>query len=263
MLSELFTYVTTPCPQYVRHMDYLSEAIAMRGRYKRNRAAWQPHLEHTRRFVLSAAEKCQTRSKAVILGAGLLLDVPIEELSSMFQEVVLLDIVFLPEVRKSIKRYRNAKLVQHDVTNMAEKLHNNILRGLRELPKADPLISEIDENTSLVVSLNILSQLWVMPRSYALKKLPGLSEEHVDDWCREIVKSHYAFLLSMPCAVCLVADHEFVKRDRKGSIVSRGSTIAGLALPEPDASWTWNILPMGEDRQYLSKELIVGAWHVR
>ncbi len=244
-------------------MDYLSEAIAMRGRYKRNRAAWQPHLEHTRRFVLSAAEKCQNRNKAVILGAGLLLDVPIEELSSMFQEVILLDIVFLPEVRKSIQRYGNVKLVQHDVTNIAGKIHINIQRGLRELPKADSLISEVAENASLVVSLNILSQLWVVPRAYVLKKLPGLSEEHVDDWCRQIVKSHYSFLLSMPCAVCLVADHEFVKRDRKGSIVSQGSTITGLALPQPDDSWTWNIVPMGEDRQYLSKELIVGAWHVR
>jgi hypothetical protein len=244
-------------------MDYLDEAIAMRGRYRRNRAAWLPHLEHTRRFVLSAAEKCQNRSKAVILGAGLLLDVPIEELSSMFQQVALLDIVFLPEVRKSIQRYGNVKLVQHDVTNVARKFHENIQQRTREFPEASPVVPEIDENTSLVVSLNILSQLWVMPREYALKKLPGLSEERVDDWCRQIVKSHYAFLLSMPCAVCLVADHEFVKLDRGGSIVSRGSTIAGLELPEPDDSWAWNIVPMGEERQYLSKELIVGAWHVR
>ena len=120
MLSELLTYITTPCPQYVRHMDYLDEVIAMKQRYERTRTAWQPHLEHTRRFVLSAAEKCRNRSKAVILGSGLLLDVPLDELSTMFQAVVLLDIVFLPEVRRSIKRYGNVRLVQHDVTNMAK-----------------------------------------------------------------------------------------------------------------------------------------------
>jgi hypothetical protein len=67
----------------------------------------------------------------------------------------------------------------------------------------------------------------------------------------------------MPCDVCLVADHEFVKRDQEGCIVSRGSTVSGLVLPEPDASWTWNIVPMGEKRQYLSKELYVGAWHLQ
>jgi hypothetical protein len=244
-------------------MDYLDEAIAMRGRYRRNRAAWRPHLEHTSRFVLSVAEKCRNRNKAVVLGAGLLLDVPLYELSSLFQEVVLVDIVFLPEVRRSIKQYGNVKLIQHDATNVARQLHENIRRGLRELPEPVPMFPKIDENAGLVVSLNILSQLWVVPRAYALRKLPGLDEEHVDDWCRRIVESHYAFLRSMPCEVCLVADHEFVKRDREGGIVSQGSTVSGLALPGPDASWTWNIIPMGGNRQYLSKELNVGAWHLR
>jgi len=262
MLSELYTYLTTPCPQYVRHMDYLSEAIDMRKRYQRNRAAWQPHLDRTRRFVLSAAERCRNRSRAVILGAGLMLDVPIEELVSMFREVVLVDIVFLPEVRRAVKRYGNAALVRHDVTNTAQRLHENILRGSRELPEAAPGIP-VDRDTGLVISLNILSQLWVVPRAYALRKLPHIDEEQLDGWCRQIVESHYAFLTSLPCSVCLVADHEFVKRDREGTVVSRASTVFGLTLPRPHASWAWDIAPRGEDRTYLSKELNVGAWHVR
>jgi hypothetical protein len=262
MLSELYTYVTTPCPQYVRHMDYLSEAIDMRKRYRRNQAAWRPHLELTRRFVLSAADKCRNRSRAVILGAGLMLDVPLEELASMFREVVLVDIVFLPEVRRDVKRYGNATLVRNDVTNMAQRLHENILHGVRELPEAAPGIP-IDGDTGFVVSLNILSQLWVVPRAYALRKLLHIDEEQLDGWCRQIVESHHAFLLSLPCSVCLVADHEFVKRDGEGTIVSRASTVCGLTLPKPHASWAWNIAPRGEDRPYLSKELNVGAWHVR
>jgi hypothetical protein len=262
MFYELFTYLTTPCPQYVRHMDYLDEAIAMRQRYRRNKTSWQPHLERTRRFVLSAAEKCQNRSKAVVLGSGLLLDVPLEELSSIFREVVLLDIVFLPEVRRSIKGYANAQLIQHDVTNIAKKLHENIQQGRPELPEAAPELSEIVGNAGLVVSLNILSQLWVVPRAYALKKQSVLDDEQVDEWCRQIVETHYASLLSMDCSVCFIADHEYVKRDRRGRIISQGSTISGLALPKPDESWTWNIVPMDESSQYLSKELNVGAWHL-
>ncbi len=262
MLSELFTYLITPCPQYVRHMDYLSEAIDMRNRYRRSQAAWQPHLEHTRRFVLSAADKCRNRSRAVILGAGLMVDVPLEELTSMFREVVLVDIVFLPEVSRNVKRYSNATLVRYDVTNMAQKLHENILRGVHELSDATPGIPVVGD-TGLVVSLNILSQLWVVPRAYALRQLPHLDEEQLDGWCRQIVGSHYNFLLSLPCSVCLVADHEFVKRDQKGTIVSRASTVYGLTLPQPHASWAWNIAPRSEDRPYLSKELNVGAWHVR
>jgi hypothetical protein len=264
MLSELFTYLTTPCPQYVRHMDYLSETIAMRQRYRRNRTSWQPHLESSRRFVLDAAGRCTHRSKVVILGAGLLLDVPLADLSEMFREVVLLDIVLLPEVRRMIKKYGNVKFIRNDVTNMAEKLYNNVRQGLRELPGASPGIPDFVEHASLVVSLNILSQLWVVPRAYALRKLPTvIDEEQLEDWCRQIVESHYAFLQSLTCPVCLVADHEFVKRDRDGRIVSHGTTVAGFSLPDPQASWTWDIAPMGEDRRSISKELSVGAWYLR
>jgi hypothetical protein len=263
MLYELYTYVTTPCPQYVRHMDYLYEAIAMKSRYQRNRTAWQPHLEQTRRTILAAAKGSRNRTRVVILGSGPLLDVPLEELSSLFNEVVLLDIVFLPEVCKRVKPYDNVKLVQHDVTNMAQRLYENVRSGQIELPNAAPAVPHIDKNTGLVVSLNILSQLWVMPRTYALKKLHNVEEEAIDDWCRQITDSHYAFLQSLPCPVCLIADHEFVKRDREGRIVSQGSTIAGIALPEPEASWTWNIAPLGENDRFLSKELKVGVWQMR
>jgi hypothetical protein len=244
-------------------MDYLYEAIALRSRYQRNQTAWHSHLEQTRRAILSAAERTLDRNKVVILGSGPLLDVPLDELAAMFREVVLLDIVFLPDVYKRVKRFNNVKLVQHDVTNMAQKLYENIRSGQTELPIASPVIPDIDENTGLVVSLNILSQLWVMPRAYALKKLRNLDQEAVGDWCEQITASHYAFLQSLTCPVCLIADHEFVKRDREGRIVSQGSTVAGLALPEPEDSWTWNIVPLEEKDRFLSKELKVGVWQMR
>jgi len=263
MFSNLFPFLTTTHPQYVRHMDYLDETKAMKKRSERNRAAWQPHLEETRRFVLSAAEQCGSRKKVVVLGAGLLLDVPLQELSAMFEEVFLLDIVILPEVRRQVKTFENVKLIQHDVTNMAERLYKNVLQGIDGLPAAAPSVPVINENTSLVVSLNILSQLWVIPRAYVQSKIRGLGEEELNDWCRQIVESHYRSLASLSCPVCLVADHEFVKRDREGNVVSRGSTVYSLALPKPDTSWIWNIAPIGDDQQFLSKELGVGAWRLR
>jgi hypothetical protein len=262
MLREFYTYLTTNCPQYLRHMDYLYEIIAMRNRHRRHQTSWMPHLQNTRRFILSAAQRCQNRNKVVILGSGLLLDVPLLELTSMFREVVLVDIVFLPEVWRAVKRLRNVKLFPLDITNMAQKLYENVRCGIRELPKAAPSFSALDGDTGLVVSLNLLSQLWVMPRAYALKKLQGLDAEEVDDWCGQIVNSHYAFLQLLPCAVSLVTDFEFVKRDKTGCIASYGSTIFNLRLPAPEESWTWNIAPMAENRGYLSKELNVGAWHM-
>lgn len=261
MLLDLFTHLTTSCSPYVRRLGYLGETVAMRGRYRRNRTAWQPHLDNTCAFVLAVAEKVRNKSKVVILGSGLLLDVPLGELSMMFREVVLMDTVCLPEVCRQIKGYANVSFIERDVTNIAERLFTNRQQGIPELPKV--LSAEIDNDADLVISLNILSQLWVVPRTYATSQRPALPHDQVEDWCGRIVESHYATLRSLTCDVCLVADHEFVKRDHDGTIISRASTLYGLVLPEPDASWTWNIAPSGKDDRSSSKELNVGAWHMR
>jgi len=262
MLPELFTYITTRCPSHIRRMGYLYEAIGLKCRYKRHPASWQNHLEKTRQFVLSAAGKSQGRGKVIILGSGLLLDVPLETLSSMFREVVLIDIVCLPEVHRRIKEYDNVIFLQQDVTNIAETLYQNVQYGRRELPSARSVVPEIDKDTGLVISLNTLSQLTVVLRKYALKKLKGLARDHVEAWCRQIIEAHYAFLRSLPCNLCLIADHRYTKRDRNGRITAQGSTISGISLPAPDDSWTWNIAPIGEESRFYSKELDVGAWYI-
>lgn len=234
----------------------------MRGRYRRNRTAWQPHLDNTQRFVLAVAEKSRDRNKVIVFGSGLLLDVPLAELSAMFREVVLMDIVCLPEIRRQIKGYKNVSFVEHDVTDIAEGLYANRQQGIPELPKVLPASVGPDIDADLVISLNILSQLWVIPRTYASTQRPAIPHDQVEDWCRQIVEFHYTSLRFLSCDVCLVADHEFVKRDHAGSIISRASTLYDLALPEPDESWTWNIVPAGKDGRSSSKELIVGAWHM-
>lgn len=262
MMLELFTYITTRCSLHVRRMGYLYEAIGLSCRYKRHSDSWLHHLEKTRQFVLSAAGKSQERGKVVILGSGLLLDVPIETLSSMFREVVLIDIVCLPEVYRRIKGYNNVRFIQQDVTNIAESLYQNVQHGRRELPSANPVVlPKIDNGTGLVISLNILSQLTVVPRKYALKKLKGIPMEHINAWCRQITEAHYDFIMSLPYNVCLIADYRYTRRDRNGRITAQGSTISGISLPVPDDSWTWNIAPLGEESRHYSKELDVGAWH--
>jgi hypothetical protein len=264
MLAELFTYLTTPCPRYVRRMGYLYEAIAMRERHGRHRADWQQHIANTRRYVLSVAENCRNSDRAVILGAGLLLDVPLNELASMFREVVLVDIVFLPEIRRRINSYGNVKLLQCDVTGIAELLFQNAQFGRQVLPSdTTPFHHVVGEGTGLVVSLNILSQLCVIPCKYALKHMPLLNEEHISVWCRLITASHYETIVSLPVDVCLIADQSFAKYDRQGQIVEKGSTIYNLDLPEPDDSWTWKVAPIGEESRYFSKELHVGAWYIQ
>jgi hypothetical protein len=244
-------------------MGYLTEAIEMRGRSRQHQAAWQPHLDRSSEFILSVAEKCQNRNTVVVLGSGLLLDVPLAELASTFDRVILMDVVCLPEIRRKIKTYRNAVFVEHDVTNVAERLYQNGPNTVSGLPEPEPSFSPTIRDAGLVVSLNILSQLWVIPRAYVSQKMRGLDEYAVDEWCGRTVASHYTALRSLSGDVCLVADYEFVKRDSAGGMISRGSTVFGLDLPAPDTSWTWNIAPLDTASRTFSKELQVGAWHFR
>ena len=260
MLLDLYTSLFTPCSPHIRRMGYLTEAIEMRGRAKGHASAWKSHLERSRSFIIASAETCEARGRITILGSGLLLDVPLPELSSMFNEVLLMDVVCLPEVRKQIKRYSNARFIEHDVTGIAEGVFLNGQRGHSELPEPRPELSGEIRDSSLVVSLNILSQLWVVPRSYASCHLRGLDEYAVDEWCGRVVAAHFTALRALACDVCLIADHEYVKRNSTGEVISRGSSVYGLELPRPDETWTWNIAPPGDKPGAVSKDLTVGAW---
>ncbi len=263
MLHELFTFLTTPCPAYARRLRYLHEAIATRARYHRHRRAWQPHLDRTRALLLAAAERCESRESVAVYGAGLLHDVPLAELAARFRQVYLLDIVFLRETTRKARRFGNVTLVQHDATQVAEAFCHNLRQGLAELPEPDCAPPECVRGADLVISLNLLSQLWVMPSEYVADHLRDFDEERLDAWCRRVVDAHYAMLRSLGGRVCLVADHAYVERDKAGTIVESGSTIHGLALPEPDAAWIWQIAPLGESARDRSTELSVGAWHLR
>jgi len=260
LFSDLIASYTTAIAPAHRALGYLDEALDMRRRARINRTAWQPHLDNTRRFVLSAAEQCRDRGKAVILGSGLLLDVPLAELSALFKGVVLKDVVCFPEIRNRISRCRNARFVEHDITGLAERLYGLRQQVFRHLPEPRRARADEDHDAGLVVSLNILSQLWVVPRAFIGQSHRLFAAEEVDEWCGRIVAAHYDYLRSLSCDVCLVADHGSVKRDPAGHIISRTSSVYGLELPPPDSSWAWDIAPLGKGNPHTSKELIVGAW---
>lgn len=258
MIRELITYVSARCRPHVRYMGYLYETIAMRERYGRRQPEWQPHIENTKAFLLSVAERTARKDKIIILGSGLLADVPLVELTGLFRDVVLADIVHLPEIKKRIRRFPNARLVEHDASGISERLFHNAKNGRNELPHPLPGLPE--KGADLVVSLNMLSQLPLVPHIHVLKNMPGLNENDLERWCRLLIETHVSWLGSLECSTCLITDTAYLRKDRKGEILEQGSTLYGFALPEPDKSWVWNLAPLGEEAGGTSKELFVGAW---
>jgi hypothetical protein len=274
-------------------MGYLYEAIAMRERYRRNSKSWKPHLDNSRAFILSTAENTIKKRKAVIIGSGLLLDVPMDELSEMFEEVILADIVHLPEAVKKSEKYRNVKILWHDIMGISEKIYNlpvdsdhkkpsletEISRQENEdpknrnreilLPDPCPSLPHGCHDADLVVSLNVLSQLAVVPCIYVLKKFNNIEDQNrnheqekvLERWCRKITESHISWLGSLnTSSVCLISDYSFRISDKNGVIKEQGSTIHDFMLPEPEKKWTWDIAPYGEEKSGVSKTLDAGGW---
>jgi hypothetical protein len=263
MINEIITYCFTQCPRYVRSMGYLYQAIGLRRRHRRRRKNWQPHLDRSRAVIAEAAQNCSRRGRVVILGSGLLLDVPLDMLSREFDEVVLVDIIHLPEVSKRIADFGNVKLIQADITGIAEKLFEEITHGCSRLPGSKPSIPGVDNDTSLVISLNILSQLTIIPVEYIRIKTDTPEEGSLQAWCNHVRSDHIRALKGLACDVCLLADFEFIYRDARGNIVEQGTTVGELKLPVPDETWIWEIAPRGEIGRNISKELRVGAWFMR
>jgi len=261
MLAELFLYATTPCPPFVFGMGYLSEAIAIRSRYRRCAPAWAGHLEESRDAVRRTMKECRTRRKAIVFGSGMLLDFPLPEMAEAFDELLLVDLVHLRSVRRAVRRWKNIRLITADITGVAERLFQNSKQGISELPAPTSLLPETDNNTDLVVSLNLLSQLPVTPAQYAEGKM-RIDPERLAAWKDQIIQSHYQALTGLPCPVCLISDYEIERRDRDGAVLSCSSTIGDMHLPRADRKWLWEIAPLGECSRKFSFWRRVAAIHL-
>jgi len=81
MLAQLFRYWTTFAPERVRKFGYLKQLIGLEFLYKRNEHAWDDHVMSCREFIVDAINKCPNHGTAVVLGSGLLLEVPLRSLA--------------------------------------------------------------------------------------------------------------------------------------------------------------------------------------
>ena len=202
----------------------------MQARHRRCREAWAPHLQHTRDMILAAADACSSHDKVVILGSGLLLDVPVEELSERFKTVELVDILHMPQVRHAVSGLANVRLLTRDITGVVEPLS----RG--DIPQPD--IADLGVNgASLVVSCNILSQLGILPEQLS----PGISDR--------LVAAHLDALAGLGGTVCLITEtsHRLMEGETE---VEKSAPLDGNDIPDSlkmrRQCWDWDFAPAPE-----------------
>jgi len=253
MIAEWFEYLTTPCPWSLRRMGYLRESIGIRSRYRRHTAAWAEHLDNSKRVIRAGIEACSDRRKAVIFGAGLVYDLPLEDLSAAFDDVLLVDLVHLRPARRAAARWSNVALVTADLTASLE----GVYRGQTDVAAPQAFLD--DATVDYVVSANVASQLAVLPVE-CLRKRFGLGEDAGRDLGAALVQAHLDYLGRFNCPALMISDQTRIWHDGQGREVQRDDALYGLELPPSDESWSWAMAPLGEvERRYSVTNTVVAT----
>lgn len=251
------TAFLTPLPAYLRALGYHRELSGVQARARRCALSWRSHLERTRTFILKLAEQVPRARTVVILGSGPLNDVPLEALSARFERVCLVDVAHLAGTCWQAARLPNVELIQHDLTGVAERLHQRVQGFHRtgspfELPQPQTELLLEDPTLDLVISLNLLSQLHICAREY-LDELRGPAGQPLFDahtlhaYGQELLRAHLRYLKRFSQArVSLVTD--VVRRAWRadGSLEYSESMLEEFPLVLDGERWTWNIAPLGE-----------------
>lgn len=246
MLLAFLSSLTNPAPLRLRRLGYVRESGLLHARSRRCRRAWSPHLARARDVVAGAAAACPGTGLAVILGSGLLDDVPLDLLARTFAHVRLVDAVHPWPTRRIAGRYRNVTLVTAEIS-----------AGL-----AEPAFAAAVDGADFVVSANLLSQLPIVP----VDAYERTGREAPPILAASIVEAHLTALTVLArrgARVCLVTDTLQREEDRAGLVTDRLDLLAGLALPAPSAAWDWELAPFGEsarDRRIIHRVHAYPDW---
>ena len=242
---DWFKYLMLPFPSYLKKMGYVREMKALGARRNRCQTAWRPHIERTQALIIKAAEQCNQKHKALIVGSGLLFDIPLEKLCKLFDNVVLVDIVHLWKVHLQASHYPNVRLESLDVTGVVERSFNlDLNQGLTTIQQSQ-LDYFIGEKFDLAVSVNILSQLPVLPIGYYSRRFRSVKDEQLEAFSRALLENHLDWISSFSGVVGLITDLERLQYRGK-ELVRRESSLWGITLPPGYKQWFWDLAPSPE-----------------
>ena len=265
MIAELISYFfhALCCPKYLREMGILQELIGVEARAGRLRYDWQEHLDLTKSFILDQASESR-RNKVVIIGAGLLNDIPIKELSERFREVVLVDLIFMQSTINSIKYFDNVSFVELDISSNLKTLYEAVqeFKSTKNIQEFNARINSLinfvpdfflaDADVDLVISLNLLSQLPLCAEQWLAKQ-----KIDFDFSCfyKSLIKNHLEYLKRLNSKkknILLITDTQKQILNKNNQLVAVESSIKDLQIQDylptlvKSKSWNWLLAPAGE-----------------
>lgn len=260
MLIELLEYRLTPDGPLSRDYDYLAQAVSLGSRYRRQRKAWAPHVDHCRRFILEAMAQAEPGGRALVAGSGRLIEIPLAALAEHFADVVLLDMAQPMIARRLARRFPNVRLATGDATGALQALSAALADGG---PLPDPAAAAppfAGERFDFALSANLASQLPLLPIEAIERRRPDIDAAARHAFSRSLIERHIRWLRRTGAVAAFYSDIDRRWIDRQGREVERQDSTWGAALPPPDRTWDWLLAPAPEEEKDYDLRLTVAGW---
>lgn len=238
MILEALNYAATWPLTGKANRGAIRYSVNLWSRAGRCARVWREHEDNCHTAVRLAFADLKQRRTAVVLGSGLLRDVPILELSRTFDTVVLVDLVHLASVRLWLlaKGIRNVRLIERDLSgyeDLAAGRPPEPLAFLRQVPYLD-----------FVVSANILSQIG----QGAARRLKAEPAGRMPAGAlAQLIQAHLDGLAITAAKTCLLTDTGYTVTDRTGEVRETFDLMHGVDIPHAGQSWDWPVAPLGEE----------------
>ena len=231
-----------------KKLGFFSDSEGILNRYLREKENWENHLQNTKKFILQATEN-KDKNIAVILGSGWLLDIPLQELSSIFQKIYLVDIVHSKQVKHKISKIHNVELIEHDITggalegvfDLVAKYNTNNRQQLDEIELINTNFGlPANVKPDFVASVNLLSQLDYFALAY-LKKHTTFCPISLGEFKEKIQKAHLSFLPKLKS--CIITDYkETVYKDNDPKQLIRETFLLKVKFSDKEIAnkWKWD-----------------------
>lgn len=245
MLAELLLTAVTPASRALRRMGLVKASVGLWSRSGRRSRQWGPHYQRCHAVVERSMGGMTRRRTAVVLGSGLVRDVPIRALLDAFQHVLLVDAIHLPTVRARFAFEKRVSLMTADLSGLSAWLDGKATQ--RVAPDAALFRGD---DVDLVISANLLSQIPLGVETF-LDGHPHRAALLPADLLALSVRGHLDDLAQAHGRVCLLTDVSMEEHDEAGAVSHRLDLMRGVVLPRPDERWDWTVAPFGEiDRQH-------------
>lgn len=251
-------------PSYRRILHRMGYYNYQQGLIYRNlhqHSGWDRHLEHCRDFILKAVDLVKP-ARITVLGSGWLMELPLAELSERTKKITLIDIVHPPEVIEQSAGLGNVQISEQDISGgLIGEVWNKAgtKTFLNKLPSLETItipIYEPEEDPGVVISLNILTQLEILPEKLLRKKSRARDEDFFI-FKKEIQEKHISFLKKH--SSILISDIIEVIIDAKGNKTENNTLLAELPSAKLSENWIWDFDLMHADYNMKKSQFKVAA----